>query len=239
MRLPQEKLPQTKRCGETTAFTLVEMLAVIAIIGILGAGIGIALSGNSSSTAALSNAQRMVASMFQAARTNAIMKGQETAVIIYQDGDFSSASIDQEKALRFIGIVTREGVGSPWKPLNRGSYLPKGIYFVPPKVFFDGGESSYNSASPLSIAFPITTGAADNWYAYTFDKYGNLSGPSTYLLFAPSSVVVTGQSLNLDRNAPLNQMAGIAIRKTGGVLMIDSLDNAVYSALRSGVNDMQ
>lgn len=229
-RLPQMVLRQ-RRLRQGNGFTLVEMLAVIAIIGILGAAIGIALSGSGSSTAALGNAQRMVSSIFQAARTNAVMKGQETAVIIYRDG-----GADREKALRFIGIVYRDGSG--WKPLNRGTYLPKGIYFVPPNNYFSEAQSSGNSGTTASISFPITTASSDQWYAYTFDKNGNLSAGSTYLLFAPSTPKVVGQNIEIEKEIPINQMGGIAIRKTGGVLMVDTLSDSIYNALSSQINSM-
>lgn len=233
MLLPRHKFSQAQQqCRpRRSGFTLVEMLAVIGIIAVLGVAIGVALSGSGSSTAALGNAQRMVSSMFQAARTNAVMKGQETAVIIYRDG-----GADREKALRFIGIVYRESDGAPWKPLNRGTYLPKGLYFVPPTSYFDNAQSSSNTPQTAAIQFPITAGTPDNWYLYTFNKHGNLSGDSVYLLFAPSTTVVRGETLDLDRGAPLNQMGGIAVRKTGGALMIDSLNDNVYNTLRSDIN---
>lgn len=226
------------------AFTLVEMLAVIAIIGILGAMIGVAFSGGGSSTAALGNAQRIVSGIFQAARSHAVMKGVETAVIIYKEQEGGGTKTDSEKYLRFFGIVYRDG--ATWRPLNRGTYLPKGVYFVPPdgSVFGNIHSSDDSQQDISSLAFPLqVTGAEPNaWYAYRFDARGNLQDGSTYLLFAPATVSGapnenTGVPALNGGDVLLEEMVGIALRKTGGTYMLDYMNNSVLSGLSSGATE--
>lgn len=224
-----------KRLGlrRLAAFTLVEMLAVIAIIGVLGTMIGMALSGSGSSAATLGNAQRMVSGMFQAARTHAVMKGKETAVIFYKDSD------DSSKYLRFVGIVYNDSeTGEDWKALNRGSYLPKGIYFIPPGS--SGAESSDNAEKTISASFPVDVADEEEWYGYVFNKNGNLA-TSTYLLFAPLDVPLTATQAESGAkpNVVPEVTMGIAVRKTGGIMMLDYLGDGVYSTLRSGIDAVE
>jgi len=133
------------------AFTLVEMMVVVALIGILAAVVGISLNGGGQGMA-LGNAQRTLMVMIEAARSSAQRYHTRARLIIFADKNAvpgtspTSAGIDP-KVLRFYGVVYAESddptvigmAGLPvgqkpyqtWVAATDGSYLPEGLYFVP------------------------------------------------------------------------------------------------------------
>jgi len=118
------------------AFTLVEMLIVIAIIGILSAGImGIRTSGSGQTTY---TAQRALMTAFAQARNTAVAKQTSARVIIYR-GEAT------DKKLRLIGIIYETDDG--WIALNKEIYLPQGVFFVPPETDFAGNVDIPQNAS--------------------------------------------------------------------------------------------
>lgn len=236
------------------AFSLVEMLAVIGVIGILGVAIGVGLSGGNSPGASMSNAQRMMAGMFQMARTQAIMKGEPTAVIIYA-GDKSP-----DRYLRYVGIVSYGDIknasgtvtGKGWYPISGGRALPKGVYFVPPdgteSGVFKDYPSSKNNYAKQQFSFPIQTQAAEDYHAYFFDSRGNLgeadasngaksSLTNTYLFFTPvrnKGGSSGGKPVLAYEEATLpEQMMGIAPRNRGGAFMLDFLSSSIITNLKT------
>jgi len=134
------------------AFTLVEMLVVVAMVGILASIVGFEMK-NSSQGMSLGNAQRGLLSMLRAAQTAAKVHNTRSRLIIFADqtnwvsGDSPSAATINAKLLRLYGVIyassddpnlTADGsaTGKPyltWKAFNDGAELPEGIYFVPSK----------------------------------------------------------------------------------------------------------
>jgi len=132
-------------------FTLVEMMVVVALIGILAAVVGVSMSGNGQSMS-LQNAQRNLVLMMQAAQSAAQKSHTRARFIIFADKNWvpesspESATVDQ-KILRFYGIVTAMSDDPTvktaanvinnaqpyhvWSAVGEGSMLPEGIYFVP------------------------------------------------------------------------------------------------------------
>lgn len=127
-------------------FTIIEILVVIAIIAVFLGVLGVALSGRNQ-TIATQGGQRTMAGLVTSARGQAILKQAPVRLIIHNDpplpGD--SPEIQQEKReryLRYFGIVmlTLDTEVTPpaevWKPLNEGVFLPRGVYFVPPRRYY-------------------------------------------------------------------------------------------------------
>lgn len=164
------------------AFTLIELLAVIGIISVLAVIIGASLGGGNASVS-LGNGQRIASGIFQAARSVAIVKGSRARVIIYKEGK-RSFNNDTTKQLRFMGIVY-ESTTTPgeWIPANSGTYLPEGIYFLPPDYstnsdYLNGlisgkslsGSSNAGNTDDLSISsFNYTNTGDSNDNANDFD----------------------------------------------------------------------
>lgn len=135
-------------------FTIIELLVVIAVITVFLGILGLALSGGNQ-TIATQGAQRTLSGLVTSARGQAILKQGAVRLIIHNDPPLLSDSpaVQQEKReryLRYFGIVilTLDTATSPptevWEPLNDGIYLPRGIYFVPPRQFTLPGGGQVN-----------------------------------------------------------------------------------------------
>jgi len=183
-------------------FTLIELLVVISII-LIAASI-IFVAGRGGSGAALSSSTRIAKGLVDGARGQAVLKNAEVALIIYAGGDLNSGpNADPDKFLRFFGSVQREvdedGVES-WRPLNRGTYLPRGVYFNP--------ERSEDASQTWTVG--VERG--------DFDFPGGGSDPETFYMFRFGS---NGTPLGATANAWLVLQAGILQPGTGGALDID------------------
>jgi len=111
------------------AFTLVELLVVIALIGLLSAGLGLALTGDGNRSAALQNGQSTINSLLSGARGQAALGQTEAAIFINVTLPTAATGIP-EGFLREFRIARK--VGTNWVVTGDGVLLPKGTAFVPP-----------------------------------------------------------------------------------------------------------
>jgi prepilin-type N-terminal cleavage/methylation domain-containing protein len=174
-----------------TAFTLIELMVVVALIGILAAVIGFSLSGGSQA-AALDNAQRNLLAMVQAAKANAVLEGAPARLIVYADTNPIPASdVDTvvPKILRYYGVIyssTNAKGNITWTAANEGAYLPSGIYFVPAQEsnFIGSGSLPPKTGSGATTPNTLTTGQKDT--ATTSSTVSPAFGTMTLAAF-PSS----------------------------------------------------
>lgn len=119
------------------AFTLIELLVVMAVIVLFVGGLGLALSGGDGSVATAAG-QRTLTTMISAARSQAVVNQNRARLIIHIDPPPANQAGDPrtDKFLRFMAIVVRRN--GVWEPINDGTYLPRGVYVVPPAQFDPG-----------------------------------------------------------------------------------------------------
>jgi len=106
-------------------FTLIEMLAVIALISIFAGVIGVALRDKGTDTFGLQTAQATIVSVFTLARAEAVMRGQTAAVMVCADIS------DSERYLRYLVPAIQDSSTSEWSAISSGAYLPQGTFIVP------------------------------------------------------------------------------------------------------------
>jgi prepilin-type N-terminal cleavage/methylation domain-containing protein len=185
--LDSDRMPArtvVRRRGWKHAFTLVELLVVVALIGILATVIGFSMVGGSKGQA-LDSAQRNLLFMIQAAKTTAQLEKTRARFIIFAEDNQVAATnglapMINPKILRFYGVIyaasddptVKAGVmtGQPtlvyqqtapyhiWLAANQGAMLPDDIYFLP------AFASSY--ATDLPIWNTPTTNAVNGSAGY-------------------------------------------------------------------------
>ncbi|HVU39173.1 MAG TPA: type II secretion system protein [Opitutales bacterium] len=162
-----------------SAFTLVEMLVVVALIGLLAAIIGISMKGGSQGLS-LATAQRGVLSMVRAGLAAARIHNTRARLIIFADlqnwkqGDDATAQAIDAKVLHYYGVVyamsddpnlkpdpiTNTKPYRTWIAFNDGASLPDGIYFVPAKpsgFCTDLPDIATNGQNAITTDFTYTT----------------------------------------------------------------------------------
>ena len=164
------------------AFTLVEMMVVVAIIAIMLAMAGAFFRGGDGSRA-IHAAVRELQTLVESARMRALSSGNQTAVLIYNKSE------DTSRYLNFVMVVERrpqksESTSSTndedgkweWVPVGNGSFLSKGAFYWPKEgtAFTEqfSGEGEFN----LGTAF---SGNKGDWIGLVFTPQGIPVGQGT------------------------------------------------------------
>jgi prepilin-type N-terminal cleavage/methylation domain-containing protein len=104
------------------AFSLIELLVVVAILGIMAAAGSAALTGSSKS---LSGATSVASTLFGLARTEAIMRRVPARVIV--DTVYDPAKPDNY--LRRMAVIVRNEAGTGWEQVSRWTQLPGNAFY--------------------------------------------------------------------------------------------------------------
>ena len=216
-------------------FTLVELLTVIAIIAIMGGIIGLSFSGGGS-MAALGSSQRLATSTFQLARLTAQSKQSEAKVLIYAEQN-PAGDTDPAKYLRYMMVVYRDSASNRWVAAGEGTYLPKGVYFLPAGTDLTatltgtfkrstGYDNFTDNIYPNLDAAQANRGAFNfDALAYTYDSRGLCQSPGEQVVLSVGEI----SGYAADGVPPLtfennNALVGFYLRRTGGVVMAESGD---------------
>lgn len=219
-------------------FSLLELLVVLAVMGVMMSVLGFTFLSNSSSD--LGDTQRALVSLLQKTKAIAVSTGTEARLIIAADAD------DTEKYLRHAQIIALDkNQTGHWLLLDSEHYLPKGVWF-----FSDGVDSQnpdwsedarcvwssskdeeefrlslvYNQDREMKLFKQSVDEGAPFFYLKCLPS-GNFVSSSypkmPKLVFAKGKLVPSTQEKLTPTFQDSKQLAGIQIQPFGGILTLD------------------
>jgi Tfp pilus assembly protein FimT len=223
------------KVSKTKAYTLVELLVVM---GVLLIGFSAVFIGTSSGDGAkLSSAQRTLSGLVKAARGQAILKNAKVRLIIHDDDNINEI----DKYRRLLGIVyfgTDSNGNAGWIATDKGTYLPKGIYFDSATSDTESG-TNWTTASTMQINYPRlspqTDGSGTNFLFYEFNGNGTSANSNAYLIFRAGKVVPgSSNTTTLDLPTATEQKSrirsGLIFRQVGTATLVDNPDDIDISS---------
>ncbi len=164
------------------AFTLIELLIVMAIIGVMAGALAAGLRGGDR-TLALQSAQGTLAGLINAARGQSALSGRNAALLLHAD------AADSTRYLRAFAVTVLEPDGITWASED-WIMLPAGIAVLPPVVpatllsepigAWDGLRSS-----AFNPATQVHGGAASHLLSFT--PRGTISGLGGNIVLTPAT----------------------------------------------------
>ncbi len=159
------------RCSSLAAFTLVELLVVITIIGVL-LTVGAVGLKNVSKSSGVTAGIPLAEGVFAEARTVASASGTNARVLISADPD------DEERYLRYM-MVAFESESGDWVAASRGIYLPQGVFLSQEYSLLNHqmGSGDIPSANHEIFSSADTSGGANSnlsgdYFYYEFNAEG-------------------------------------------------------------------
>lgn len=153
------------------AFTLVEMLVVITIIGIL-LTVGALGLRNLSKSSGVSAGVPLAEAVFAEARAVSTGNGGAARVLVAADPS------DEERYLSYM-VVVRQSENGNWVATGRGTYLPKGVYFSQEYSYLEHSAESGEIPSENHEIFSSDDSGSSNsnlsgdYFYYQFNSEGN------------------------------------------------------------------
>ena len=216
--------------SKKAAFTLIELLVVISII-LIATSILFVGGGGSGDGVKLSSAQRVVSSMAQGVRGQALLKGQKARLIIYADAE--SNADEPDKILRFFGIIYQDPETSgQWLAATQGTSLPEGIYFD--QALSEGISYSNWPGLTMNLEYPRQSSQAQagpEYYYYEFNPNGTMASTfenSWLVLRAGTLKPVAGWDgdgppplkVNFDDASKANLKSALIFRRVGSTTLV-------------------
>tara|TARA_B100000212_G_scaffold297043_1_gene240659 strand:+ start:1167 stop:1892 length:726 start_codon:yes stop_codon:yes gene_type:complete len=229
-------------------FTLMELLIVLAVMGVMMGMIGFSLSGGGG--AALQASQRQLLGLVQQTRAKAALYGRPARLIVSNDEE------NEDKFYRYMEIIVQDvNETDQWVVQGEGKYLEDGIYLLPqddsnvdtPENWSDLAYSVWSHDQQSRVMFKDAfkgvreIGGSKSFSYLEFNSEGNLvcshEGDS-YANSYPMLVLANGSpspgSDKFLRFDDVNSVAGILLRKFGGFAVLDSSDFGTGSGGESG-----
>lgn len=150
-----------RTAGQREGYSLVEMLAVVAILGIMAALLLPAVAAFDS-TAARKGAVNIVMNTIDQARVAALERGKEIHIVFAQRRHPEPDSL----------LVLSEDENGSHKPLTRWITLPRGVIFMDTGIF----EAGASDVNPKNL--PGDPGSVLRYGQLTFSSRGTVQFPS-------------------------------------------------------------
>lgn len=212
------------------AFSLIELMVVVSIIGFTALGFALALKDTGGSS--LASGQTLLSTMVSTARSQAALHQTEARLLIYGTRPPGG---DPEKFLRLMQVVRAEPAGSnTWVPASGAVSLPRGIYVVPTAVtgLLAGGvvwQSSnptllstlgapFNPAQPTGT--PFATPATAFYLQFSADGTVQQVGTQPYARLLVATGALSAANLPQFNNAAA--VRGLVIRPSGAVTFVNN-----------------
>jgi prepilin-type N-terminal cleavage/methylation domain-containing protein len=201
------------------AFTLLELLVVVALIALLAGGVGLALRQPGESVS-LQSAQATLSATLEATRARAALSQQDARCVIAADPS------DSGTYLRYFRIVVPDPANSSnWLEDRDGVLLPPGVFVVPPA----SADVPGNPAWPASRRSTALSSAAQSMtvngvrvapaYCVQFTSRGTTGG-SGYLLVTAGRFTNGAATASLVLDDPDN-LRGVLIRSSGSLTLVN------------------
>tara|TARA_B100002019_G_scaffold2754_2_gene2207 strand:- start:3233 stop:3925 length:693 start_codon:yes stop_codon:yes gene_type:complete len=221
-------------------FSLLELLVVLAVMGVMMGVLGFSFLGNSSSD--LGDAQRNLISYLNKAKATSVSSGSEARIIVAAESD------NEEKYLRHLQTILLDRNNSgQWLIVDNGISLPKNVWFVTDGI--DGENSDWPqdgeciwSSSDQDEEFRLALSRSKNGEKKVFEesaegekyhflkcmpngKFSSASYPQMpKLVFAKGKLIPTQTGEIIPNLSDRNQIAGIQMQPLGGIFSLSSQD---------------
>jgi prepilin-type N-terminal cleavage/methylation domain-containing protein len=210
---------------QSKGFTLIELVVVLAIM-ILAFSF-IVINTTNDEGVSLKSSQRILSSIAQGVRGQAILKQKPSRLIIYAD---KGEDRDDDKYLRFFGIITQDPQdSSKWIAGTKGTYLPKGIYFMPKLSRIANGRDK--RVGQMRLEYPrIKSKVSDpkigeKYYFYEFNANGTTAAKfvNAWLIFGAGVLKPDANrqlDVSFDDPAISGFKSGLIFRRVGSTTLI-------------------
>ena len=210
-------------------YTLIELLVVLGLMIIAFSYVIVTTINNDGMS--LKSSQRILSAVARGTKGQAIMKQSPARLIIYAD---ESNDRDENKYLRYFGIVTQDPENPrKWIAGTEGTYLPKGIYFMPKLTEKVNGKGK--PIGEMFIEYPRIQSKVSNprygekYYYYEFNANGTMAANfvNAWLIFGAGTLDVRGNrqfDISFDNPAQGGLKSGLIFRKVGSTTLVTDSD---------------
>ena len=225
---------------QSKGYTLIELLVVIGLMTIAFSFVVVNTMNNQG--VSLKSSQRILSAVAQGAKGQAIMKQSPARLIIYAD---QGKDRDDNKYLRFFGIVTQDPSNPRrWIAGTEGTYLPKGVYFMPELSQMANGRNT--RIGKMYLEYPRIQPKANDinngeeYYYYEFNANGTMAAKfvNAWLIFGAGTLQPKNNrqlDVTFDNPSLEGMKSALIFRKVGSTTLVtdsDQIDSVVKGEVR-------